>query len=266
MNVFRRFLADRTRTDIWWALGIFATVMVNLAFFPSMEGQAELDEALKDLPPAMQELFGIEEGVSLGSAAGYVQSQVFAMLPILLVVLGVAVASAAIGGAEEDGTLEFLLAQPVTRRRVVAERLLAVFGVIAGHTLLVTVAVFAVCPLFGATDGVDLAGMATACLGAGTLALMHTTVAFTAGAHFGRRNPAIAVASAVTVGGYMAQALLAAIDAPEALRYLSPWYWFLRENMLAFGPNLVSFLPALVLSVVIGLAAIPLFERRDLRG
>ena len=81
-----------------------------------------------------------------------------------------------------------------------------------------------------------------------------------------RRNPAIAVASAVTVAGYVAQGLLAAIDAPQAVRYLSPWYWFLRENMLAFGPNLVSFLPALALAVVVGLAAVPIFQRRDLRG
>jgi ABC-2 type transport system permease protein len=266
MTVFRRFLLDRTRTDLWWALGIFAFLVLNIAFFPSVEGKSELDESLEDLPPALQELFGIQEGVSLGSAGGYLQSQLFAMLPVLLAVLGVAVASAALGGAEEDGSLEFLLAQPVSRRRAALERLAAVALVLAVHTAVITAAVFAMAPLFGALDGVDLIGLVAACVGSGALALLHSAVAFTAGAHFGRRNPAIAVASAVTVGGYVAQGLLAAIDAPEALRFLSPWYWFLRENMLVFGPNLWSFLPALALATLIGLAAVPLLERRDLRG
>jgi ABC-2 type transport system permease protein len=265
MTVFQRFMRDRTRADLWWAVGIFATVLINIAFFPSMEGQAELDEAMKDLPPAMQQLFGIEEGISLGSAPGYLWAQVFAMLPLLFCVLGVAVASAALGGAEEDGTLEFLLAQPVTRRRVVMERLGALCAVIAAHTAIVTVALFILSPLFGALDGVDRPGLIVACIGSGAIALLHSAVAFTAGAYFGRRNPAIAAASAVTVAGYIGQGLLAAIDAPEAARYLTPWYWFLRENMLAFGPNLVSFLPALLVAAAVGLAAVPIFERRDLR-
>jgi ABC-2 type transport system permease protein len=91
-------------------------------------------------------------------------------------------------------------------------------------------------------------------------------MAFAAGAFFGRRNAAIALASAVAVGGYVAQGLFAAVGSPEALRFATPWYWYLRENMAAFGPNLVSFVPGLIAAVVVGLAAIPLLERRDLRG
>jgi ABC-2 type transport system permease protein len=266
MIVFRRALLDRTRTDLWWALGILLFCFINIAFYPSVEGDAALDQAMEDLPPALQELFGIQEGISLGAPAGYLQSQLFSMLPLLLTILGVAVASAMLGGAEEDGSLEFLLAQPISRRRLVLQRLFAVTVVVAAHTVLITALVFAICPLFGLLEDVDLAGLALACIGSGTLALLHSSVAFTAGAYFGRRNAAIAVASALAVAGYVAQGLLAAIDAPEALRYASPWYWFLRENMLAFGPNVTSVLPALVLALVAGLAAVPILERRDLRG
>ena len=73
------------------ALFIALFMIINVAFYPSLEGQPELDQAMQDLPPAVQELFGIQEGVSLSAPAGYLQSQVFAMLPLLLAVLGIAV-------------------------------------------------------------------------------------------------------------------------------------------------------------------------------
>ena len=54
------------------------------------------------------------------------------MLPLLLLVFAIGLGARAIAGSEQEGTLELLLSNPVTRRTVVAERYLAMVGMIAG--------------------------------------------------------------------------------------------------------------------------------------
>ena len=267
MTVFRRFVIDRWRADAWWALGIVAMVVVNMAFYPGIKGDAELDKTVADLPPALKAMFGIDSGVSIASAAGYIQAQVFSsLMPILLLVLAVGLGSGAVGGSEEDGSLEFLLAQPVSRRTVLVARGLGMVAVLTLHTIVLTVAMFAICPLFGALDGVDLGGMAVECVACGALAMLHAGVAFTVGAWTGRRTPAIAIASAVAAAGYMALGLFSAISAPTAVRYLTPWYWFLKANLMVTGANVVAFLPALILAGIVTAIAVPVFVRRDIGG
>lgn len=262
----RRFIFDRWHADAWWALGIIAMVVINLAFFPGLKGKDDLDQTLADLPPALQAMFGIESGVSIGSAAGYLQAQLFStVVPILLLVLAIAIGAGAVGGAEEDGSAEFLLSYPVSRAQFLIDRFAALTVVIAAHTFILVVAVFTFCALFGALDGVSRTGLAAACIACGALAMLHASIAFAAGAWFGRKSPAIAVASAVAAGGYMLLGLFSAVDAPEALRYLTPWHWFLKQNLMITGPTWVAVVPALVLSVVVAAAAFPRFLSRDLR-
>ncbi|MGE0600717.1 MAG: ABC transporter permease subunit [Dehalococcoidia bacterium] len=267
MTVFRRFVIDRWRADAWWALGIVAMALVNMAFYPGIKGDAELDKTVADLPPALKAMFGIESGISIGSAAGYIQAQVFSsLMPILLLVLAIGLGSGAVGGSEEDGSLEFLLSQPVSRRSLLVGRAFGVMAVLALHTVIVTVSMFAICPMFGALEGVDRVGLAAECVGCGALAMLHAGIAFTAGAWLGRRTPAIAISSAVAAGGYMALGLFSAINAPTAVRYLTPWYWFLKQNLMVTGANAVVFLPALLLALVATALAIPVFLRRDIQG
>lgn len=266
MTVARRFIFDRWRADAWWAFGIVAMVVINLAFFPGIKGKADLDQTVADLPPALKAMFGIEEGVSIGSAAGYLQAQIFSSVaPILLLVLAIALGSGAVGGAEEDGSAELLLSYPISRFSFLLDRFAAMAAVVAMHTLVLLGCAFIFCPMFGALDGVDRAGLAAACLGCGALALLHAAVAFAAGAWAGRRTPAIAIASAFGAGGYVLLGLFSAIDAPEPLRYVTPWYWFLKENLMITGASWVAFVPALVSSAVVAAASIPRFLSRDLR-
>ena len=266
MTVLLRSLADRKRSSLWWVLGIAGLVIFTIAFFPSLKGEANVDELVKDMPAGVQVVLGIEDGVSLGSARGYLHTRLFSsLLPVLLLILGIGAGATAIAGAEEDGTLELLLSNPITRSRVALERYLVLPVLLLGLTAIAAVALLVFAPLAGALEDVSGAGLAAAFVGTAALALLHASVAFAIGAWSGRRNTAIAGASALAVAGYLAHGLMSAVDLPTAVQALTPWYWFLHENMLVRGPNLESWLPALVLSAGIAGVGFAGFLRRDLR-
>ncbi|MGH8972816.1 MAG: ABC transporter permease subunit, partial [Acidimicrobiia bacterium] len=155
--VLARYLHDHRRSAGWWALGMAGLVVFTVAFYPSVKGNASFDELFADLPPAVRALVGAQEGIPLTSPAGYLHARLFAiMVPVLLLIFGVGAGARAIGGSEADGTLELLLANPVTRLRVAAERYLAVvllLGVVTG-ALIVSLVVTG--PLVGLLDGVAI--------------------------------------------------------------------------------------------------------------
>ena len=266
MTIFRRFLRDRRRSSLWWALGFFSLVAFTVAFYPSIKGQQNVDQVVKDLPPAVQAMFGLESGVPISSAPGYLHARMFASLyPILLLVLAIGLGSAAIGGSEEDGVLELLLSNPISRRRVFAERFLAMAALTFAQAAFFLAVLVPLAGLVGALKGVSVSGLVVAGLGGAALALLHGSIAFSIGASTGRRGPAIGIASATAAAGYLAQGILVAADAPAVVLNLTPWHWFLKQNLLVAGPNLAAWLPALGLSVAIAAASLPRFLSRDLR-
>lgn len=266
MIVAARFARDRRRSLLWWTIGVGALVLFTVALFPTVKGEESFEELADKLPASLRSLFGLAEGAPLTSAPGYLHARLFStLLPVILVVFAIGLGARAIGGSEEDGTLELLVAQPVTRLRIAVERSLA-----AGALLVSVSAAFAVMLLvaaipFGALDGVSIVGLAGASAGAFCLALLHGSVAYAAGAATGRRGLAMGVAAAFAVTGYLVEGLITVSDAIRPMRFASPWHWYLGRNMLVSGVAPDALIAPLLLVPVIAASGTWLFLRRDLR-
>ena len=266
MKLAVRMIRDRRRSLIWWSVALVALVLMNVALYPTIEGQAEFDRLITEMPPALKALFGISDVVPLTSPAGYLQGQFFGnLLPVLLVVFGIGLGAAAIAGSEQDGTLELLLSNPVTRPQVLRERYVAVIAMLGVVTAVFSVSVYVLSLPFGAVEGIPLVGLAAACLGAFLIALLHATVAFTAGALTGRRAVAIGVAAALAVGGFFLQGIVGLSDVIHPLRLVTPWHWYLGRNMLAQGVAPDALLAPIAVCAVLFPIALIAFNRRDLR-
>ena len=266
MTLTRRLLADYRRAFMWWSLGMVIMVGSTVGLWPSIRGQDQLEELMRDLPAALRGLFGGGEGISFISPPGYLQSRLFSLLlPVLLLVFGIGVGARAVGGAEESGNLELLLAHPVSRARLVAERYLATVGLLVALNVVALVSLAVLAPAVDLLEGISRGRL----LGAGAavlaVALLHASLAFAAGCASGRRGTAIAVAGAVAVGGYVLQGLIAATETLEPARFVSPWHWYLERNLLVSAPGFQAVLLPLLVSAAVTLAGAWAFVRRDLR-
>lgn len=239
-------------------------VLISVTFYPSLRDQPAFDELFENLPESVQVLVGAS-GLSIRSPAGYLHSRVFSTLaPITLLIFAIALGARAIGGSEDDGTLEMLLANPVRRVRVAIERFAAMTGLIVVLTLVTTVSLIVLGAPFGLLDGPTVGNLAAACFAAMCLALLHATVAFAVGAALGGRTRAMSAASALAVGGYLAYGLVSS-GVVRGLRFITSWYWYLNRNIVAQGPGLESWLLPLGLSVALAALGIWRFRLRDLR-
>jgi ABC-2 type transport system permease protein len=266
MIVAARLVRDRRWSTLWWALGFVGLIVFTVALYPSIRDQPSFDELLADLPEAFRSVIGYDAAVPLRSPAGYLQARLFSTLaPLLAVVFGIGAGARAIGGTEEAGTLELLLANPVTRSRVLLERYLATFGLLAGLVAVFGLALLVLGPPFEALDGIPTANVIGACGAVFSLGLLHGSLAFTVGAVAGRRGVAVALATAAAVAGYLVETVLAAAGDLGTVRQLSPWHWYLDRNLLAEGPASAAVVVPLAISAVLVGVAWAMFRRRDLR-
>lgn len=266
MSILWQVVQRRRISLFWWGLGLVLFVGLLAVAYPTVRNNGELDKTFGGLPPGVEALLGLSATNTLTSPAGYLNSQYFAnVLPLILLVFGIGLGAWAISGDEAAGTLELLLANPVSRTRVALERAAALVLLLALLTAVATAALLVLAPPTGLSQGLSLGRMMAATAACGLLALTFATVAFAIGAATGRRSPAMAVAATLAIAGYVIEGLAAQVKVLQPVRAVSPWHWFLDADPLSRGLVFESWLLPLAVSVVlIGISA-AWFTRRDLR-
>ena len=169
-----------------------------------------------------------------------------------------------LGREEERGTLELLLYQPVTRRRVAVAKLLSTTTEVA---LLAAVLALRARGR-GRIFGVDVSAwnLLAASISAGALALTFGAIAFFIGAATGRKAVALGLAAAAAVAAYLVNALGSLVSAFEPLQKLSPFYHYAASDPLRQGLAVSHLLFLLTVAVIAAAAGILAFDRRDIRS
>jgi ABC-2 type transport system permease protein len=171
------------RSAIWWSVGIVTFIVVNLAFWPSLEGSEAL-EGFEDMADFMEAL-GAQ---NIATPSGYVDGQVYALLlPLLLSALAITLASGLTAGDENTGRLELLHALPVGRRQVWLSRWTATLIVLAAVAAVGGLSTLVSLPLFS-LDEVSSGRVVMATIGCVLLAAFHGSISYVAAAFGGSRG------------------------------------------------------------------------------
>jgi ABC-2 type transport system permease protein len=262
-SVFAKTLRDVRRALVWWSLGLVGLVALTVSVFPSIRDDPSLNRTLRELPESVKNLFSFGGQFDLTSPAGYLGSRLFSFIvPLLLVIAAVGAGARGLAGEEEGGTLDLLLANPVSRGRLTVEKLcalaveLAVLGLVLWLSLLV------------ATSEVDMAisagHLAAATAAAVLLALGFGAIALAVGGATGRRATAIGTAAAAAVASYLVNSLAPQVDALTGLQKATPFYYYAAHDPLRHGLDAWHALFLVAVAVAASVLAPLLFDRRDL--
>jgi ABC-2 type transport system permease protein len=260
-EVVVRAMSTLRRSTFWWGFAILGFGLINVAFWPTLEGSDAL-ESFEDMGAAL-EAFGAQ---NMTTPSGYLDGQVFALfLPLLLSCMAIAGMSALTSGDEDAGRLEVLLSLPIGRRSALVSRWVGVTAVVAIVTVIVAAVLVLTRSVFGLEE-VQPSRILAATAGSALLAVFHGTVAFALGAAGARRGAAVGAAAAVLVAGYLMSFVLPLSEPLAWARAWSPWHWGLGEQPVTDGLTAggVLLLAAVTASLVVAGASV--LQRRDIRG
>lgn len=259
MTVFAKTLYDRRRSLLAWSLGLVSLIALILAYWPSVRGNDELDRFIRELPEAVRALTG---EVGLATPAGYLNGELFAfMVPVLVLVVAIGMGARAVAGEEERGTFELLLSMPISRQRVLLEKVagglvvLLSLGVVLGTALVVGARV----------AGMDIAAsrLVAATVAVIALSLPFGALALLLGCITGARGASIGVTAAAAVAAYLLDALAPFSTLLAPYGKLSPFRWYDSAAVLEHGIRWGCLALLVALASVFVTAAAFALQQRD---
>lgn len=250
------------RSVMVWGLSLGLLSVITVASFPALEEQAPaINELIESYPPEMRELFGAGEGTDLTTIEGFLASQVFSfMAPLALAFFPILASANAIAGAEERGTIDVLLGNPIPRPQVVVGNALATGLSLLGILAILGLATDASAVAFGVE--LSPATTAEASLNMWPLCAFFGGLAMLCSALFHRRLLAIAIPGAFLLASYFVNALGNAVETLEDARPFTPFYHY--GSAIEDGIRWASFGGLALAAALLVLLAAVAFSRRDI--
>jgi len=252
VNVFLRELTAYRKSTIIWAVSLSSLVVIYLMLYPAFtQDVAATKEVLASFPPALRTALNISlaDFFTLYGFYGYILS--FAILAGAIQAMNVG--TGVISKETSGKTADFLLSKPITRSRIMSEKLAAAFTIIV-ITDLIFAAVAYLAALSVSPDPVT----------AGTFLLLTSTlllvqVVFLAlGALFSVSIPKIKSVIAVslpTVFAFYIIGMIGDLVDNQAVRYLSPFKFYEPAYIIANGNLETRYLAVEAAFVVVAIAA-----------
>ncbi len=222
------------------------------------------EETLSAFDAFPEELIALFGGGDLGTPEGWYTLETFGLMAPLSVILVTAVVGAgALAGEESRRTMGLLLANPISRSRIVMEKAvtMVLFGIAAGVATFAGVALGSVLGGLGMSIGNIAATSALQVL----VGLVFGALALALSAGTGRTGVAVIGAAGAALAFHLLTSFANITGALSALEWLSPFHYYLGSDPLINGMDWGGAAVLAVLALALtGLAPV-LFQRRDIR-
>lgn len=238
---------------------------VFVAFFPTVHEQAEkLSELVVNYPEAFLKAFGVEAKSLFLHLESFLAAEHYSfMWPLILIVLIISLGSSAIAGEIEQGTIEVLLAQPISRARIYWAKFIAGFLILL---VFIFASVFSVVP-FAKFYDVEISlqsylaifvlgmlfGLAVFCL-----TMMFSSL-------FSTKGRVTSFVGGILISMYAIKLISALKESVQNLKYLSLFHYYDCNRALVSGKiDPLTVWVFLGVSLICSLIGAIVFAKRDI--
>jgi ABC-2 type transport system permease protein len=266
-SVFAKTLRDSRRATIVVAavLGLLL-ILVSAAIaaeFNTAESRRQLAAVIAAVPPIMQGLAG--KPINVEALGGYVNYKYGTFFPLIVSLWSILALSGTLAAESRRGSMEFLAASGLSRRRIALEKLAAHILGLTIACVVLFLALTVVDRAFARLPGDEISSAMAAgyAIWLGLLSLAAGSLAFAIAPFLGR-GAAVGIAGAVMFGGFFLNGYQAAIPSLAPFANLTWFGWTTDHVPLAGQFSWVSLLPVVGVIVVFLAIGVEAFARRDL--
>jgi ABC-2 type transport system permease protein len=266
LTIIRWELWQRRWALVWWSIGAAVLIGLDMLLYLSVKDQsAELAQVYKNLSPTFRALFS--DNADFLSAAGFLSARVYyLLLPLLLSVFTIGLGSSLIARDEQQGTLELLLARPVSRTKLLLSKIsagIACIAIVSGVALVVGL----VCLRPAGFADISHRNILFVTLSSVLLCSLFGAIAFMCSA-LGRpaRTFGVAVAALFGLGSYIISSLEGSVHWLAWPAKLLPYHYYRPSDILAGTTTGKFAMLGFSITIVVLLAISWIgFRRRDIR-
>ena len=255
-SVLGKTLFEKRWMIFWWFLASFIGSLMLVQLFPTMQEMFATD-IMNDIPPALQDTIDME---ALQTIEGYVASQIFGQMSLVVVIFAIVFGVAAITGEEKFGTLLTQLARPIKRHHFFLQKFAAllistsviVAGCIAG-TFLGSVII---------SETISLSYLWQPLVATALFATTFGAISMMFGG-LGIKGGGL-ITGFYAVVGFALVSIGMMNDAVEPLTYVTPFGFYDPQTLITSGLEFSSTLWLISFIVIPTLIGVIIFTKRDL--
>lgn len=253
-RLFTKALADLRWQVVWYGVGLAFLCTLVVYLYPSYQEQFGSFE----IPEAMKPLLG---DAGYDTPEGFLTAEFFSTGPVLALVFAIMAGTALIAGEENAGTLELLLSQPLSRRRLILEKMAAFAVASMSIAVLIDIGWLLSVPFVEIDISLSklLLGtflMVPPLLFVGMLALWASVAVAS-------RKMATGLVSAYVVASFFLNYLAELVDVLRPARWLS-FNAYMNAGVLTSGVDFLRLAVLLIASLVLALLSVRAFENREI--
>jgi ABC-2 type transport system permease protein len=265
LSIIWRTIKNRKISLIAYSLGAAAFLEMYVALFPLFaDKQKEFEKLLDIYPEQLFQALGMDKAsFNLSKIESFVATEHFSLIwPIMVIILVIAFAGVQIAGEIEKGTIEIILAQPVSRLKIYFSKY---FAGLANLFVFVVVSVFAIVP-FSAIHNVDykIENWITMAILGFLFGLAIFSLSMFASSIFSEKGKSNLAVGGIIILMYVINTISAFKESLKDLRYLSFFHYY--DFSTAMNKNMIDdtaiwmFLGVSVAATILGAIW---FMRRD---
>ncbi|HUX05429.1 MAG TPA: ABC transporter permease subunit [Acidimicrobiales bacterium] len=225
----------RRRSLLGYTFGTAAYALIIVVLYPAFKSSTSLNDLVKSSSTAAA-LFGITGSIT--SPAGWLNANLYGnFLPLIMLLITIGYGASSLAGQDEEGTLSLAATLPMSRRRILGEKVVAL--VVQAFVLAVAnMACMFVGRGFQLT--IPFAHLLGATVGVALLGVDFGLAAMALGSWTGSRGAALGVASSLAAASYLVSSLAPVIHWMHPARFASLFYWSVGDAQLSRGLNVGS--------------------------
>ncbi len=263
MNIFFREIKKYRKSLFFWSIGLVVLIASGMAKFSVyQDNSGALGDLLSQMPQSIQSVFGLT-GFDLTTAAGF-YGVTFLYIALMVSVHAVLMGSNIIAKEERDRTSEFLFVKPVSRFKILSNKILAgLFEVLAINAVTFISSILLV-------DAFNKGPSINDVIFALMIGLLFMQLIFffagTAVAAVSRRPKASAsIATSILLVTFIAHYFVNMSPDLDWIKYFTPFKYFDAQNLISGNGIETIYVVLSIIIVSISVAVTYyLFKKRDL--
>jgi len=257
-NLLIHEIRSRWRAILGWGFGLILFGAVYISIFPGLFEQLQ---SLRNL--SVYKLVGMR----LGSVEGYMASVVLVYIPILLGIYCIIASTSTLAGEEDNGTLELIVAMPLSRGQVLSAKAIALSVVALFIMIIASIGNAFILAVIKINNPINVTpfGLFSALMSSLPLALGLIMIGFFLGAILPNRRLSATVLTIFFIASFFVENIAGMVKSLEPVRYFSLFnYYNTTETIFTDGARLSDILILLVAAAVFYVLGLICFQRRNI--
>ncbi len=261
-SIFNETLRRNWRGMIYWGIGLGLLGFLIMIIIPNLDFLKQFENFLNTMPGIIKAL-GMDDAAQMATPEGFISAGYFGRVLLILAVYTVLAGLNITVNEEDAGIMDVLLSLPVPRWRIVLEKFAVYALMLVGIVALGFLGLF----LGGISSAIQLDTQKLIISNINVLPSALLMLAFTTfvGTLFRRKNLAAAVAAFFIMVSYVLDLVggLASVSPIARLRSISFFAYYDNAHVMQNGLNVGGVMLLLGLTVILVVASIWVFQRRD---